>query len=218
MMVTGGRWKAMSTELPQSTGAIEGAWPPVDAQEQAWIHRCQHGDREAFEPIVQRYRGRAASFALAWTGSAEDALDLSQEAFVRAFRAIHRFDPARPFYPWLHRILRNLCLNHLSRAFRLHEVPLVPEVEHADCSPGPDAVLERTEICREVWEGIRRLGTRDREILILREFQGLTYAEIAVVLDIPRGTVMSRLHEARQRLRRELLPFMTGTRDRRTKP
>ncbi len=208
----------MSAESSQSTGAIDGAWPPVDTQEQAWIHRCQSGDREAFEPIVLRYRGRAASFALAWTGSAEDALDLSQEAFVRAFRAIHRFDPARPFYPWLHRILRNLCLNHLSRSFRLHEVPFVPEIEHADTAPGPDVALERTEICREVWEGIRRLGARDREILILREFQGLTYAEIAVVLEIPRGTVMSRLHQARLRLRHELLPFVTGSPKRRATP
>ncbi len=99
------------------------AGPLVDAEESAWILCCQQGDRQAFEPIVQKHRQRAASFALAWTGNMEDALDLSQEAFARAYRAISRFDPSRPFYPWLHRILRNLCLNHLGRAYRLHEVP-----------------------------------------------------------------------------------------------
>lgn len=181
----------------------------IDAQEQALIRRCQEGDREAFAPLVLRYRQRATGFALAWTGSTEDALDLSQEAFARAFRAIRRFDLARPFYPWLHRILRNLCLNHLSRAFRLREVPLVAAWDRSDGAEGADSLLEREEACRQVWEGIRRLGPRDREILILREFQGLTYAEIAVVLEIPRGTVMSRLHQARLRLRQELEPYVT---------
>jgi RNA polymerase sigma-70 factor (ECF subfamily) len=182
-----------------------------DIAERALIERCQGGDRDAFAPIVVRYRQRAAYFALAWTGSMEDALDLSQEAFARAFRAICRFDLARPFYPWFHRILKNLCLNHLGRASRLHEVPIAPERDHADTADGPDALLERAEACREVWLAIRRLGPHDREILILREFQGLTYAEIAVVLDIPRGTVMSRLHQARLRLRRELEAFMAAS-------
>lgn len=184
--------------------------PLVDAEERAWILRCQKGDCQAFEPIVKRHRQRAAYFALAWTGNMEDALDLSQEAFARAYRAIKRFDPARPFYPWLHKILRNLCLNHLGRAYRLHEVPFAEGFEKEDAAPRPDAVLERNEARRLVWEGIRKLGAQDREILILREFQGLTYSEIAEVLEIPRGTVMSRLHTARQRLRQKLEPFMAG--------
>ncbi len=96
----------------------------IDAEERDLIVRCQQGDRLAFEPIVTRYMRRAAAFALGWTGNLDDALDLSQEAFVRAFKAIRRYDPERPFYPWLHRILRNLCINHLGRASRLHEVPL----------------------------------------------------------------------------------------------
>ena len=180
-------------------------------EERALILRCQQGDREAFEPLVKHYMRLAASFALAWTGNQEDALDLSQEAFVRAFRAIRRFDVTRPFYPWLHTILRNLCLNYLSRAARLYEVPLRDDIDHAGKDPGPLAAVERNELRRGVWEGIRRLGANDREILILREFQGLTYAEIAEVLDIPRGTVMSRLHAARQRLRAQLEPLMSGT-------
>jgi len=183
----------------------------IDAEEHGLILRCQQGDRSAFEPLVRRHMRAAAAFALAWTGSREDALDLSQEAFTRAFRAIRRFDLSRPFYPWLHTILRNLCLNHLSRASRRHEVPLKDGLDPPDPLPGPAAALERSELRRRVWEGIRALGARDREILILREFQGLSYAELAEVLQIPRGTVMSRLHTARQRLRAQLEPLTTGS-------
>lgn len=175
----------------------------IDTDERALLLRCQRGDREAFAPIVARHMRRAASFALAWTGNSDDALDLSQEAFARAFRAIGRFDLSRPFYPWFHRILRNLCLNHLARASRLHEVPLADDFDRAADRPGPEEELERAELRRAVWDAIRRLGAQDREILVLREWQDLTYAEIAAVLDIPRGTVMSRLHTARRRLREE---------------
>ncbi|MFH1143291.1 MAG: sigma-70 family RNA polymerase sigma factor [Candidatus Eisenbacteria bacterium] len=183
----------------QSTGAGQ-------ADEAALILRCQTGDAGAFQPIVVRYMRYAAGFALAWTGSRDDALDLSQEAFARAYRAIARFDAARPFYPWFHRILRNLCINHLARARRLGEVPLEEAREKEDERPGPAAALESAETRRLVWEALRRLNAPDREILILREFQGLTYAEMAEVLGIPRGTVMSRLHQARLRLRAGLAP------------
>ncbi|MCK4411952.1 MAG: sigma-70 family RNA polymerase sigma factor [Candidatus Eisenbacteria sp.] len=183
--------------------------------ETALIVRCQAGDRAAFEPIVTHHMRRAAAFALAWTGNAEDALDLSQEAFVRAFRAISRFDPARPFYPWFYRILRNLCWNHLGRAARLHEVPLRDDFDRADARPRPDAQLERQELRASVWEALRKLKPNDREILILREFQGLTYAEIAAVLGIPQGTVMSRLHQARRRLRERLQPVIGAAAGRR---
>ena len=189
---------------------MENARSIVDTDERTLILRCQQGDRQAFQPIVIRHMRRAASFALAWTGNQEDALDLSQEAFARAFRAIRRFDLTRPFYPWFHTILRNLCLNHLGRASRTREVPLQDTWERADAAPGPDVALERKELRQQVWEAMRKLSARDREILVLREFQDLTYAEIAIVLSIPQGTVMSRLHEARRRLRERLEPLMTG--------
>ncbi|MBD3236844.1 MAG: sigma-70 family RNA polymerase sigma factor [Candidatus Eisenbacteria bacterium] len=181
-----------------------------DPEERALILRCQRGDRRAFEPIVSRHMRQATAFALAWTGNAEDALDLSQEAFVRAFRAIARFDPDRPFYPWFYTILRNLCLNHLSRAARLMEVPLADNLQRAAATPLPDVALERRELRQLVWQALRRLDAKDREILILREFQNLTYAEIAAVLEIPRGTVMSRLHYARRHLRQKLEPLLAA--------
>jgi RNA polymerase sigma-70 factor (ECF subfamily) len=183
-----------------------GTWglPALELDDRDLILRCQAGDRSAFEPIVLRYNRRAAAFALGWTGNREDALELSQEAFARAYRALHRFDPSRPFYPWFHRILKNLCIDHLGRARRLHEVPLDDVAPIASDRSSPQERAERAERRRAVWEALRRLSPMDREILILREFQGLTYAELATVLQIPKGTVMSRLHNSRKRLRAEL--------------
>jgi RNA polymerase sigma-70 factor (ECF subfamily) len=183
-----------------------------ELNERALILRCQKGDRSSFDPLVVRYMRQATVFALGWTGSHEDALDLSQEAFARAFRSIRSFDPARPFYPWYHRILRNLCLNHLARAARRHEVPLVDEQELAGHDARPEHYAEREELRRQVWEAMQQLKANHREILILREFQQLSYAELASVLEIPRGTVMSRLYEARRRLRERLEPMLNGER------
>lgn len=202
------------------------AHAPVDPDERAAIRRCQAGDADAFELLVRRYMRRASVFALGWTGDREDSLDVSQEAFVRAYRAIGSFDSARPFYPWFHQILRNLCLTRLKRVARLNEVPLEDRLDRlgeggrvaggALGTPGwnegrgagfdPQSAVERAELRRTVWEAIRSLPVNDREILVLREFQELTYAEIASVLDIPLGTVMSRLHAARTRLRDRLQP------------
>lgn len=188
----------------QEAGPSVSPIPLADLSDRDLILRCQDGERAAFEPLVTRYMRRASAFALGWTGNRDDALDLSQEAFVRAFRAIDRFDPARPFYPWLHRILKNLCINRLGRTTRRREVPLddVHDVRAGSLSPVQAA--ERRELREQVWEAIRRLTEHDREILILREFQGLTYSELASVLGIPTGTVMSRLHHARKRLRSHL--------------
>jgi len=196
----------MGTELTVTLESGLGSIPAqvIAADERAWIVRCQSGDRAAFEPLVQRYMRRAAAFALGWAGNHEDALDLSQEAFARAFRSIRRFDPERPFYPWFHRILRNLCINHIGRARHSREMQMEEGMVVRSGEPSPAERAERAELNRQVRAAIARLQPQDREILILREFQDQSYAEIAEVLQIPKGTVMSRLHNARRRLRTEI--------------
>lgn len=191
--------------MPQGLTQVE------TLDERALLLRCQRGDRSAFDPIVLRYMRQATAFALGWTGSREDALDLSQEAFVRAFRSLGSFDASRPFFPWYHRILKNLCLNHMARAAHKHEVPLIDDYDEDpdQTAASPHHLAERSELRRQVWEALQRLEPNHREILILRELQQLSYAELAAVLEIPRGTVMSRLHEARRRLRAELAPILT---------
>src|SRR5690606_8308448 len=137
----------MGTELTVTLESGLGSIPAqvIAADERAWIVRCQSGDRAAFEPLVQRYMRRAAAFALGWAGNHEDALDLSQEAFARAFRSIRRFDPERPFYPWFHRILRNLCINHIGRARHSREMQMEEGMVVRSGEPSPAERAERAE-------------------------------------------------------------------------
>jgi RNA polymerase sigma-70 factor, ECF subfamily len=169
------------------------------------VRRAQAGDPDAFGRLVERYMRRAYYSALSLVGSREDALDLSQEAFARAYRARRTIDPDRPFYAWLYQILRRLCFNFLrdrrARARRLDGAATWLADEAADrAAPGPDASYARAEARRRVAAAIEQLPDREREVLALREFEGLSYREIAALVGIPIGTVMSRLYAARQHL------------------
>jgi RNA polymerase sigma-70 factor (ECF subfamily) len=179
--------------------------PEMEPVNQA-IMACQRGSRDAFEVVVNAYMRRAYFAALALVGNREDALDISQEAFVKAYRAIRRFDPKRPFYPWFYRIVRNLCFDWLRKRSRRPREGLESDVP--DSRANPEALARRDEVKEQVWQGIHRLGDKDREILVLRHFQHMSYREIAVTLGIPEGTVMSRLFTARSRLRAELNGLM----------
>jgi RNA polymerase sigma-70 factor (ECF subfamily) len=175
----------------------------------ALVLQARSGDAEAFGRLVQRYMRRAYLQALGLVGSREDALDLSQEAFARAFRARRTLDPDRPFYAWLYQILRRLCFNFLrdrkTRARLLEAEGHGWLVERAgDASSDPAAVLERAEARRRVGGAIERLPAREREVLVLKEFEELKYREIAELVGVPVGTVMSRLYAARKRLARAL--------------
>jgi RNA polymerase sigma-70 factor (ECF subfamily) len=148
---------------------------------------------------------RAYFAALSLVGRREDALDLSQEAFARAFRARRSIDPERPFYAWLYQILRRLCFNFLrdrrARAQALDAAGswLADEVA-SRAAPDPAVAYEREEARGAVAAAIEQLPDREREVLALKEFEGLSYKEIAELVAIPVGTVMSRLYSARRRL------------------
>lgn len=173
------------------------------------VRRAQAGDREAFGRLVERYMRRAYFAALSLVGSREDALDLSQEAFVRAYRSRGKIDPERPFYAWLYQILRRLCFNFL-RDRRTRRQTLEASAswladDAADRSgPDPAEALAREERRRLLAAAIEGLPAREREVLALKEFEGLTYKEIASLVGVPIGTVMSRLYAARQRLAQAL--------------
>jgi RNA polymerase sigma-70 factor, ECF subfamily len=171
----------------------------------ALVLRAQAGDADAFGRLIERYMRRAYRQALGLVGSREDALDLSQEAFVRAYRARHTIDPDRPFYAWLYRIVRHLCFNFLrdakTRARILEQEGAAWLVETArQATPAPAALLEQGELRRRVARAIERLPAHEREVIVLKEFEDLTYREIADLVGIPMGTVMSRLYAARRRL------------------
>jgi RNA polymerase sigma-70 factor (ECF subfamily) len=170
------------------------------------VRRAQSGDTEAFGTLVERYMRRAYFAALGLVGSPEDARDLSQEAFARALRHRKKIDPERPFYAWLYQILRRLCFNfnrnRRSRRVKLDDASewLAEQADARAPAPRPDRALERAEARRRVLAAIDSLPERDREVLVLKEFEGLRYREIADLLGIPIGTVMSRLYAARKRL------------------
>ncbi|HET6347474.1 MAG TPA: RNA polymerase sigma factor [Candidatus Krumholzibacteria bacterium] len=170
--------------------------------EQELIQRWKRGDKRAFETLVRRHMTDAFYVAYGFVGNAEDARDLSQEAFVKAYQARARFDETRPFYPWLYRILKNHCLNFVTRGRR--HISLDDENEHreiASNAASPLETMEERETCRLVRAALDRLSEDHREIIVLKNFQEHSYREIADILGIPIGTVMSRLFYARQALR-----------------
>ena len=179
---------------------------PLSDSDELLVRRAQSGDTEAFGTLVERYMRRAYYAALGLVGSPEDARDLSQEAFARAFRHRKKIDPERPFYAWLYQILRRLCFNfnrdRRSRRDKLDEASewLAEQADARVALPRPDRALEQAEARRRVLRAIESLPERDREVLVLKEFEGLKYREIADLVGIPIGTVMSRLYAARKRL------------------
>lgn len=177
---------------------------PTD--ERTLVRRAQAGDVEAFGALVSRYMRRAYYAALGLVGSHDDALDLSQEAFSRAFRARMSLDPNRSFYTWLYTILRRLCFNFLrdrkAQSQKLAEAAgwLAEEARARVAAQSPVRAAELAELRSRVAGAIEQLPDRQREVLVLKEFEGLRYREIAELVGIPIGTVMSRLFAARRQL------------------
>ncbi len=174
------------------------------------VRRARAGETAAFGELVSIYMQRCYYVALGMVGSPQDAEDLSQEAFARAFRARARLDPDRPFYPWLYQILRRLCFNFTrdtsARRRKLEYAGgwLVAEARSRAAADDPERVRTTDALRERLEHEIAELSPTQREVFVLKEFQGLKYREIAELLDVPIGTVMSRLYAARQRLAERL--------------
>jgi RNA polymerase sigma-70 factor (ECF subfamily) len=174
------------------------------------VRRARAGETAAFGELVSIYMQRCYYVALGLVGSPQDAEDLSQEAFARAFRARARLDPDRPFYPWLYQILRRLCFNFTrdtsARRRKLDYAGgwLVAEGRSRAAADDPEQVRATVALRERLEREIAKLSPTQREVFVLKEFQGLKYREIAELLDVPIGTVMSRLYAARQKLAERL--------------
>jgi len=158
------------------------------------------GRQDAYGTLVNRYRERSVRVATAMVGDIDLARDLTQDSFLKAYRALGTFDLNAPFLPWFYRILKNTCRDQLRRRGRFKSVidRLKPTLK--DKGDLWDEIKSR-DIAALVHKAMKKLGENEREILSLRHFSGFTYDEIAELLQIPRGTVMSRLHYARKTLR-----------------
>jgi RNA polymerase sigma-70 factor (ECF subfamily) len=183
--------------------------------EQALIQRCLAGDVEAFEPLVERYRQRVWRLAYQILHDREEAWDCAQEAFVRAFHSLSSFRGQSAFYTWLFRITVNLATDrHRARGAqaRAFGTERVPEEEWARTTPDPgtrpDQAATRAEQRERIRQALDALPPKARTIIMLSDVEGLSYREIADVLNCPIGTVMSRLHNARQRLKALLGPML----------
>lgn len=175
-------------------------------EEEEWIRKCQKGDKEAFGVLVRKYMKQAYYTALGLLGSHDDALDASQEAFVKAFRAINTFDSNKRFFSWYYKILKNHCLNILRDRKNTPE-PLESMMEmnepHSQEPTGEDN-LQRVQVHKAVWGALWQMDADDRQLIVARDMLDTPYAKLAELLDCPVGTVMSRLFYARKRLRERL--------------
>lgn len=198
-------------EAVKKDAAAEYGEPPMAREATQLMLAAKSGDRQAFDQLVERLRGRAFRVAHALVGSRDDAMELSQEAFLKVYKARDQFRAGEAFLPWFHRILRNTCFSHLRSKGRLrprstsagaageHEDDRDYDIASDDAGPVELATTdERVAIFRRTFE---TLSARDREILTLRHFHEQSYKEIAAALGVPEGTVMSRLFHARRRLR-----------------
>jgi len=170
------------------------------------MYLCQGSSKDVFEAFVKRHMKDAYFIALGLVGNHEDALEISQEAFFRAYRNIKQLSSEGKFFPWFYQILRNLCFSRL-RKIRVRQTGSLDAYEEdkiqADArdSFDPEVIAERNESKTRLWKAIGKLGDKHREVIILRHFQNLSYDEISKILFCSQGTVTSRLYYARKRLK-----------------
>lgn len=182
-----------------------------EADETELLELARKGDTQAFGALVERYQRRVVGVAQAIVHNQDDAVELAQETFIRAYENLSKFESRSSFSTWLYRIAANLSIDFRRREGR-HTV-LRGEDAEAEFqrlpSPRGDSFNEtsRSELSGRINLALKELTQEHRAVILLREVEGLSYDEISDVLQIPRGTVMSRLHYARGRLR-ELLKDM----------
>lgn len=200
-----------SGDLVKNAGAI--SWSGVDGLEAALIRRCAAGDDIACAELVATHQRMVFNLALHLLGDRDEALDLSQEVFLRVFRTLSRFRGQSALRTWIYRIVINQARNRQRwwrRRRRDDQISLDEHLRHAGDLEAhgdvlPDRLLASKETAARIWDAMDRLPFDQRTALILREIDGLRYDEISFSLGVAVGTVKSRLTRARQALRAELL-------------
>ncbi len=169
---------------------------------------ARRGDIVAFESLVKSYMKKAYFITLGLVGNREDALDISQNAFAKAYRGIRSLRSGDGFLSWFYSILRNEAMNYLKKA-KTHRFKTLDDPDHfVQFTDSEVSDPEKGDLRGAVWEAIRSLPVQMQEILIMQHFQGMDYSEIAAFLGIARGSVASRLYRARAALRRKLDGFL----------
>lgn len=195
----------------------EGSKTPDAADDRKLVRAAQQGDDRAFRDLVLRYQRRVYQLALGMTKDPDEAMDISQETFVRVHKYLPSFKGDSSFFTWTYRIAMNLCLDQQRRKGRTERVDLdqgdEAEIEAAMDPPsaalaGPQRAALNAELKGKIDEALAGLSENHRAILLLREVEGLSYEELAKVLDIRKGTVMSRLFHARLKMQNKLREYL----------
>ena len=181
--------------------------------EQELVSRAKAGDQDAFEQLVLDNQNRVYSLALRMVNDREEAADLAQEAFLKAWQGLPSFQGESSFSTWVYRLATNVCIDFLRRQKRRQEIEPVASIddeesgwtEPSDPDQDPQRHLERAELHRAVARGLEALPDHHRQVLVMREVSGLSYQEIGRALELDLGTVKSRIARARQMLRKILL-------------
>jgi len=191
-------------------------------EDDAIVERARAGDRAAFQTLFERYHRRAFAIAIGVVKRPEDALDVVQDAFIKVHKHIGNFQGTSSFYTWLYRIVMNLAIDHIRKARKVTEwgddvqrdddagdgtlVPHMPD-------ENPSKAVVRRELSAKINAALATLPEYHRAVILLREVEGMSYEEMAQVLDVPKGTIMSRLFHARRKLQEQLQPYLEGDLD-----
>jgi RNA polymerase sigma-70 factor (ECF subfamily) len=196
-------------------GMVRGPVPEDDAMstDAALVDAVRAGDATAYRGLVEKYQGRVYNVIYGLVRNREDAQELTQETFVKAYRNLHGFRSDSRFYTWVYRIAMNLAIDFTRRRKRApisgtdEDIGVrdsrgeIADVHHID---SPRKALERKQLHRAIMDALDQLPEQQKQVILLREIEGLSYREIAEVLDLVEGTVMSRLFYARKKLQKVL--------------
>jgi len=189
------------------------------AIDQALVERAVQGDQKAFRQLVERYQRKVYTIAFGVVRNPDTALDITQDAFVRVHKNLATFKGDSSFYTWIYRIVLNLCIDRKRRQARQAEVDYDDGISHGDgftdgptlASTGidnPAQAAHRKELVEHMDRALATLSEEHKAILLMREVDGLSYEELAESLDIPKGTVMSRLFHARKNFQKSLTRYL----------
>jgi RNA polymerase sigma-70 factor (ECF subfamily) len=175
----------------------------MDAEERdrAWVEECLGGNTQAFGSLVDAYQGLLFNIALRMVNDPDEAKDILQTAFLKAYQRLDSYDPRYKFFSWMYRIVINESLNQKGRRRRVTEL----DREMAGPEPDPETSLTATEMGELVKSAVIRLSPEYREVIVLRHFANMSYRDMSTVLEVPEKTVKSRLYTARRRMAEILL-------------
>ncbi len=196
---------------PASTGR-----DPVDDRE--LVESARKGDRDAFRVLFERYHRRAYALAFGVLRHQDDALDVVQDAFIKAHKYLDKFEGNSSFYTWLYRIVMNLAIDHMRKHRRVKPVEL--DEQHLDGTAGDDSLLPKIlggnpgralmdkEIRARIDQALSELSENHRSVLVMRELEGMSYEEMAQAMNCSKGTIMSRLFHARKNMQKRLVDLV----------